>query len=90
MKENDMKSDKKTKYLGWSNYETWNVMLWINNTYELYSTVDYILKQASQIPTYAEVIHMLGLENSMTGDGIHFLDKNLNHNELNETLRNIH
>ena len=82
-----MKSNKNTKYLGWSNYETWNVMLWINGTYELYSAVAYILKQTSPIPTYKEVIHMLGLENSMTGDGIYFLDKSLNHDEINEALR---
>jgi len=71
------------KYLGWTNYETWNVMLWINNTYELYKSVMYILEESQYTPTYTEVIYILELDKSRTGDDIAYIDNNLNYEELN-------
>jgi len=76
----------KGKYLGWSNYETWNVMLWINNTEELYFAVMYILNNTSYTPSYGEVILTLGLDEYKTEDGVSFISDILNYEELNEAI----
>ena len=74
------------KYLGWTNRETWNVMLWINNTENLYFGVVDILKNTTYTPTYKEVIYMLNLEYCQTGDGVSYLDNTLNYEELNQSI----
>lgn len=82
-------NNENNKYLGWTNYETWNVMLWINGTYELYKSVMYILENSQYIPTYTEVIYRLGLDECLTGDGVSFLDDNLNFEELNDAIKDL-
>lgn len=84
-----MNTGKNTKYLGWTNRETWNVMLWINNTYELYKSVVYILEETSYIPTYTEVINRLDLNESTTGDGVAYINNTLNYQELNDAIISI-
>jgi len=81
--------EKNSQYLGWTNRETWNVMLWINNTENLYFGVVGILKNTTYIPTYREIIYMLNLEYSQTGDGVSYLNINLNYEELNNAIKNI-
>ena len=81
--------EKDIQYLGWTNRETWNVMLWINNTENLYFGVVSILKNTTYTPTYREVIYILDLEDSLTGDGVSYLDNKLNYEELNNAIKNI-
>ena len=78
--------EENSQYLGWTNRETWNVMLWINNTENLYFGVVDILKNTTYTPTYREVIYMLNLEYSQTGDGVSYLDNTLNYEELNQSI----
>lgn len=84
-----MNTGKNTKYLGWTNRETWNVMLWINNRFNLYVSVVDILEHSTYTPTYKEVINILGIDACLTGDGVSFLDENLNYEELNETIKQM-
>ncbi|MCF6183373.1 MAG: hypothetical protein L3J56_01895 [Bacteroidales bacterium] len=81
--------EKNSQYLGWTNRETWNVMLWINNTENLYFGVVDILKNTTYIPTYREVIYILSLEDCQTGDGIPYLNIELNYEELNSAIKSI-
>ena len=74
------------KYLGWTNKQTWNVMLWINGTENLYFSVVDILKNTDYTPTYREVIYILNLEECQTGDGVCYLDSQLNYEELNQSI----
>ena len=74
------------KYLGWTNRETWNVMLWINNTEDLYFGVVDILRNSTYTPTYKELIYILNLKDCQTEDGIYYLDINLNYEELNQAI----
>jgi len=77
------------KYLGWDSYENWNVMLWINNTEHLYFGVVFILKNTTYTPTYREVVYMLNLDNSITGDGVSYISDKLNYEELNLAIETI-
>ncbi len=81
--------EKDSQYLGWTNRETWNVMLWINNTENLYFGVANILRTMTYTPTYREVIYILNLEDCQTGDGISYLNDKLNYEELNNAIENI-
>ena len=71
---------------GWSNYETWNVALWIQNDYFLYSV-------ACGCDTYADFKWNLGMFPSDDGesltstkDGVYFDDPRLDVAELNEMI----
>lgn len=82
-------NELKDKYAGWDNYETWNVMLWINNSDEIYFSLLYLLDNCSYVPNYKEVIHRLGLDECITKDGVLYLDKKLNYKELNIAIAEI-
>ncbi len=77
------------KYNGWTNYETWNVMLWLNGIENLYFSMIAVLQSSKTPLTYREVIFALGLDTEMTGDGIPLINASLNYEELNEALKQI-
>jgi len=69
------------EYNGWTNYETWNVALWIQNDEGLYSiSQDY--------DTYPEFVAcMRELESTETPDGVAWNDSGIDVDELNEMLK---
>ena len=67
------------KYEGWTNYQTWNVALWINNDQSLYN----FLKDFNNYESYANALYD-ELDIAETPDGIALNDSALNINELNE------
>ena len=70
-------------YNGWSNYETWNVALWIQNDEGLYEF-------AKCCTDYEQVIEGLyDCGSKETPDGVKWNDKKLNHIELNEMLEDL-
>ena len=71
-------------YNGWSNYETWNVSLWIGNDYGFYSA-------ALQCETYAEFQELVSddLGKSCTPDGVLWNDPELNHIELDDMIQEL-
>lgn len=79
-------------YNGWSNYETWNVALWINNDYGLYSAAvewaTWVADEDGSIPSgsYQAFINHYGLNQSFTGDGVHWLDSGLDYDRLDELM----
>lgn len=75
------------KYNGWKNYETWNVMLWINGTYELNKLVAEIVNRSSKTLTYKEVICGIGLDQCETPDGVAYISNKLSYKELNAAIR---
>jgi hypothetical protein len=67
-------------YNGWPNYETWNVMLWLNNdegTYRYYVDVIQKRKQSrskykrTTLPGYAARSIAENAMGPTTGDGVH-------------------
>jgi len=77
-------------YNGWTNYETWNVMLWLNGIENLYFSMVGMLQSSKTPLTYRELIFALDLNNEITGDRIPFIDASLNYNELNEAIEEIY
>ncbi len=79
------------KYCGWKNYETWNVMLWLNGTEDLNFALRSILEhcQPEEQLTYREVILILGLAEEETGDGVAYLSEKLNYNELDSAISDL-
>ena len=70
--------DKNTTHNGWSNYQTWNVALWINNDEGLYS-------MALECRDYAEFVErMRDLGSTETPDRVAWNDSGINHAELDE------
>ena len=68
-------------YNGWSNYETWNVALWIGNEYSFY-------KLALQCDDYLEFVKHVWFD-AKTPDGVSFSDPKLNWDELNEMIQEL-
>ena len=72
---------------GWSNYETWNVALWIQNDEGLYEFAkDY--KRA--LHPYGDLIYSL-LECGVkeTPDGIPYSHPNIDRDEINEMIAEL-
>ena len=69
-----------TTYNGWTNYETWNVALYIQNEYNLYL-------ESLRHTSYIEMIPFLkDVMGDKTPDGVRWDDIELDTNELDEML----
>jgi len=68
-------------YNGWTNYETWNVALWLQNDECLYEMARMYREHG-----YKSLSHMLIEMMPATPDGVKWDDDSLNIIELNEML----
>lgn len=72
-------------YNGWSNYETWNVALWLQNDFEFYSL-------ASRCVDYRSFLFFFGADDGVakaTPDGVYFDDSRLNFQELDNLIQEL-
>lgn len=73
-------------YNGWKNYETWNVVLWLNNEEYLYRLVVNYGKDR----TYADFARSFLVPISAgTPDGVAWLSDSLDYDALDEALEEI-
>ena len=66
-------------YNGWTNYETWNVALWIGNEESLY-------RAARRCYSYQDFVNRYFDVDDQTPDGVKWNDVNLNMVELDEMI----
>ena len=66
-------------YNGWTNYETWNVALWINNDEGLYDI-------ARRCDDYQDFVDAIDGLISKTPDGVSFTDPKVNVIQINSNV----
>lgn len=79
-------------YEGWKNRQTWNVALWLNNTYDLYmAAVKFMEKRTHPKANnhYARFIKEQGLADQRTGDNIAWLGSRLDYKALDDMMREL-
>lgn len=70
-------------YNGWTNYETWNIALWLQNDEGYYVA-------AQQCKNYADVVRLFAQAGiTETPDGVSFTDPGLNIEELDAMLAEL-
>ena len=74
---------ERTDYNGWTNYETWNVALWLQNDEQAYNI-------AVKYSEYDRLIPRLELIfGQMTPDGVRWMDGLINTDEIDEMLSDL-
>jgi len=85
---------RKNEYNGWKNYETWNVVLWINNDPIFYNSLKSIYNTRAGSDTklrplktiYEAWLLHCDLYKAKTPDGVLWADKKIDLDEVNEHL----
>ena len=76
-----------TTYNGWANYETWNVALYINNDYGLYTMAKEIAENGG---TYGDFCYLMADCGSYkTPDGVSWTDSKIDGMEVNEVFTEL-
>ena len=68
-----------TEYNGWTNYETWNVALWIQNDEGLYNI-------ACEAGSYEDFVDYVSEFMTQTPDGVKWNDPAINACEINSDV----
>ena len=68
-----------TRYNGWTNYETWNVALWIGNDEGLYD----LARAAGNYEDFVDALEGCSLNDLSTPDGVNYRDPKVNIVEIN-------
>ena len=78
-------------YNGWSNYETWNVSLWIQNNPFLYNTAVVCAEYKNNDETAYEkfIRSMHNVDKLTTADGVAWDDELINQDEINEMIKEL-
>lgn len=77
---------KEKTYNGWANYQTWNIALWIENKYFLYTQAVEFMRSYKGTSPYKDYIKYMHLSNQKTLDGVKWNDEKLDYKALNEFM----
>ncbi len=69
-------------YNGWTNWETWNVALWVQNDERLY-------REARRSYSYPNFVERMGFASNTTPDGAKYDGPELDIDELNEMIEEL-
>jgi len=77
-------------YEGWKNRQTWNVALWLNNTYDIYiAAVRFMEINPNLKRPYTQFILSAGLESERTDDNIAWVSTRLDYKALDDMMREL-
>ncbi len=79
-----MKNIKFEDYNGWSNRDTWLVMLWLNNHKENYDKITRIVKNTNNLKDLSDLELYGELKDFYYGDKVNF--NNINLSEIRTAL----
>lgn len=71
-------------YNGWTNRDTWLVMLWLNNDYENYQKITRIVNNTNKLQDLSNNELYIELKDFHYGDKINF--NNINLDEIRQAL----
>ena len=71
-------------YNGWTNRDTWLVMLWLNNDYENYQKITRIVNNTNKLQDLSNNELYIELKDFNYGDKINF--NNINLDEIRQAL----
>ena len=74
-----------TEYNGWTNYETWNVALWLQNDYGFYQ----IATLCDDYQDFVDALEACSFNDPNTPDGVNWNSPKLNRIELNEVIEEL-
>ena len=72
-----------TTYNGWTNYETWNVALYIGNDEGLYQ----LAMECEDYSQFTDIMTECGSQ--ITPDGVSWTHPTLDHEELDEMIKEL-
>ena len=75
-----------TTHNGWTNYETWNIALWIGGDESFYRLATKFMATPRKGALYLDFVKYAKFEGS-TPDGVEWLSKELDLTELNAVLQ---
>ncbi len=73
------------EYNGWTNYETWNVALWLQNDQCYYD----IALLCDDYQDFVDALEVCAFNVKSTPDGVKWNDPKLNHHELNDLIEDL-
>ena len=71
-----------TTYNGWTNFETWNVALWIGNDEGLYN----LAREAGNYTDFVDFLEACSFNDRSTKDGVAYREPAVNVIELDEMI----
>ena len=69
-------------YNGWTNYETWNVALWIGNDEGLYN----LAREAGNYTDFVDFLEACSFNDLTTKDGVAYRDPKVNIIEMDQMI----
>ena len=82
----------KPEYNGWRNRQTWNVSMWLNNDYGIYTAAVKFMEKRKHPKAnshYLRFIKEQGLADERTPDRIKWLSNSLDYKALDEMMKEL-
>lgn len=80
-------SKKDQTYNGWPNYQTWNVMLWLDNDEGMYLYYRGMARRMKVLAANAKEIALVAFQSDHTPDGVNLHSSKIRWGRIAEAMR---